>query len=142
MLRDIANNLTLKRAVSPQAARTDNTAIVSEILDVRNFESVMLAVQLGANTDANATFTVLLEESNDSGMSGANAVSDDDMNGTESLAGFQFDDDNECRKLGYVGNKRYIRATITPAGNDSGNIFLAASWVCKPWRMPAENPPA
>jgi hypothetical protein len=142
MLRDIANNLTLKRAVSPQAARTDNTAIVSEILDVRNFESVMLAVQLGANTDANATFTVLLEESNDSGMSGANAVSDDDMNGTEALAGFQFDDDNECRKLGYVGNKRYIRATITPAGNDSGNIFLAASWVCKPWRMPAENPPA
>jgi hypothetical protein len=142
MLRDIANNLTLKRAVSPQAARTDNTAIVSEILDVRDFEGVMLAIQLGANTDANATFAVLLEESDASNMSGQNAVADADLNGTEALAGFQFDDDNECRKLGYNGNKRYIRATITPTGNDSGNIFLAASWVCKPWRLPAENPPA
>jgi hypothetical protein len=142
MLRDLANNLTLKRAVSPQAARTDNTAIVSEILDVRDLEGAMLAIQLGANTDANATFAVLLEESNTANMSGSNEVSNDDMNGTEALAGFQFDDDNECRKLGYHGTKRYIRATITPTGNDSGNIFLAASWVCKPRRLPAENPPA
>ena len=142
MLRDLANNLTLKRALAPVAARTDNTAIVSEILDVRDLEAVMLAIQIGANTDANATFTVLLEESDAANMSGANAVADADMNGTELLAGFQFDDDNECRKLGYNGNKRYIRATITPAGNDAGNIFLAAMWVCKPWRVPAENPPA
>ena len=73
-MRDLANHLHFKPAIAPIAARTDNTAIVSEILDVRDFESVMLAIQLGANTDANATFTVLLEESNDSGMSGATAV--------------------------------------------------------------------
>lgn len=142
MLRDITNGVTLKRALSPVAAATNNTAIVSQILDVRDYDGVMLAVQIGANTDADATFTVLLEESADSGMSGANAVADADMNGTEVLASFQFDDDNECRKLGYVGNKRYIRATITPASNDSGNIFMAAVWVCRPLRVPAENPPA
>lgn len=142
MLRDITNNLTLKRALSPVAAGTDNTAYVSQILDVRDYDAVMLAIQIGANTDADVTFTVLLEESNDSGMSGQNAVADDDMNGTEALAGFQFDDDNECRKLGYRGTKRYIRATITPANNAAGNIFMAAMWVCKPLRAPADNPPA
>ncbi len=141
MLRDITNNLTLKRAISPQAARTDNTAIVSEVLDLRDFDGAMLAIQIGANTDANATFAVLIEECDTSGGS-YTAVADADLNGTEALAGFQFDDDNECRKIGYVGNKRYIKATITPTGNDSGNIFVAASWVCRPLRMPAENPPA
>lgn len=142
MPRDIANNVTLKRALAPVAARTDNTAIVSEILDTRDFAGSFLAIQIGANTDTNVTFTVLLEESDAANMSGATAVADVDMNGTELLAGFQFDDDNECRKLGYTGNRRYIRATITPAGNDAGNIFLAALWVCEPYRKPAENPPA
>ena len=58
------------------------------------------------------------------------------------LAGFQFDDDNELRKIGYVGIKRYVRATITPSGNDSGNIFVSADWVLRPLRQPAANPPA
>lgn len=142
MLRDLANNLTLKRAISPAAAGTDNTAIVSQILDTRDFAAVMLSINIGALTDADATFAVLIEESDAANMSGANAVADADLNGTELLAGFQFDDDNEVRKIGYNGNKRYIRATITPTGNNSGNIFVSASWVCEPYRKPAENPPA
>ena len=142
MLRDMTNNLTLKRALSPVVAGTDNTAYVSQILDCRDYGAVMFALAIGANTDADATFTVLLEESADSGMSGATAVADADMNGTEVLASFQFDDDNECRKLGYTGIKRYIRATVTPANNAAGNIYMAALWVCMPYRTPAENPPA
>ena len=51
-------------------------------------------------------------------------------------------DDNELRKIGYVGIKRYVRATITPAGNDAGNIFVTAEWVLRPLRTPAANPPA
>jgi len=141
-MRDITNNLTLKRALAPVVAGTDNTAYVSQILDTRDYDAVMLAIQIGTNTDVDVTFTVLLEESSDSGMSGQNAVADADMNGTELLAGFQFDDDNECRKLGYIGSKRYIRATITPANNGAGNIYIAGLWVCKPLRAPAENPPA
>jgi hypothetical protein len=36
-----------------------------------------------------------------------------------------FGDDNETRKLGYVGNKRYVRLTITPA-NNTGDTFFSA----------------
>jgi hypothetical protein len=141
-MRDLASNLHLVPAIAPVAARTDNTAIVSAILDTLGYGSAMLALVTGTNTDVNATFVSLLEESDDSGMSGAVAVADKDMVGTEALAGFTFADDVECRKLGYIGSKRYIRATITPSGNDSGNIFLAGVWVLgKPRSAPTANPP-
>jgi hypothetical protein len=142
-MRDLASNLHFKPAIAPIAARTDNTAIVSAILDTLGFGSAVLALVTGTNTDADATFTTLLEESNDSGMSGAVAVADIDMIGTEVLASFDFADDVECRKLGYVGAKRYIRATVTPAANAAGNIFLAGIWVLgHPASAPTLNPPA
>jgi hypothetical protein len=141
-MRDIASNLHFKPAIAPIAARTDNTAIVSAILDTYGYGSAVLALVTGTNTDANATFAVLLEESDDSGLSGGTAVADVDMIGTEALAGFTFADDVECRKLGYIGNKRYIRATVTPFGNDSGNIFIAGVWVQgHPASVPTANPP-
>ena len=139
-MRDIMNNVDLKRAVSPQAARTDNTAIVSTVADLKGYDGCMLAINIGANTDANATFAVLIEDSDDN--SSFAAVADEYLNGTEALAGFAFDDDNELRKIGYNGIKRYARATITPSGNDSGNIFVSAEWVLRPLRRPAANPPA
>ena len=141
MLRDMTSNTALKRALSPAAATTDNTAYVTQILDTRDYGAVMLSLNIGTLADADVTVTVLMEESNSSNMSGAVAVADADLNGTEVLAAFQFDDDNECRKIGYVGNMRYIRATITPA-NNTGNFFLSGTWVCRPMRRPAENPPA
>ncbi len=60
-MRDITSNLDLKRAISPQAARTDNTAIVSQVVDLRSYDACMLAINIGANTDVNATFAVLME---------------------------------------------------------------------------------
>jgi hypothetical protein len=141
-MRDLASHLHIRPAIAPIAARTDNTAIVSAILDTYGFGSAMLALLTGTNTDTNATFATLLEESDDSGMSGATAVDDKDMIGTEALASFTFADDIECRKLGYIGNRRYVRATVTPSGNDSGNIFLSGIWVLgHPSSAPTANPP-
>lgn len=125
---DLHNNIKLSRAISPVAAVTDNTAYVSEILDTANFASNELIIQLGALADVDATFNVLLEEGDNAALSDNSAVADADMIGTEALAGFNYGDDNETRKLGYIGSKRYIRATITPA-NNTGNVFLSASWL-------------
>jgi hypothetical protein len=140
-MRDIMNGLDLKRAISPAAAGTDNTAMVSQVADLKGYDGAMLAINIGANTDTNATFAVLMEDSDNN--SDFTAVDDAYLNGTEALAGFTAaSDDNKCRKVGYTGIKRYLRATITPTGNDSGNIFVAAQWVLRPLRMPAANPPA
>jgi hypothetical protein len=125
-MRDLYNHVEIRRALSPVAAGTDNTPYVSQIIDRQGFDSLMFAIQIGANTDADATFTVLIEDGDNSALSDNAAVADAELLGTEALASFQFDDDNETRKIGYLGNKRYVRMTITPANNGAGNIFMAA----------------
>lgn len=126
-MRDLANHLIFKRAISPQAARTDNTAIVSQIIDLAGFEKMCFAINIGVNTDTNATFAVLVEHGDAANMSDAQAVPDSQLTGSEAEAGFNAaDDDNSTRKIGYVGPRRYVRLTITPSGNDSGNIFVTA----------------
>ncbi|MBN9079664.1 MAG: hypothetical protein BGN87_18435 [Rhizobiales bacterium 65-79] len=126
-MRDLANHLTFKRAISPQAARTDNTAIVSEIIDLAGYNSMCFAINIGANTDTNATFATLVEHGDAANLSDADDVPDLQLTGTEADAGFTAaSDDNSTRKIGYVGPKRYVRLTITPTGNDSGNIFVTA----------------
>jgi len=140
-MRDLLNAINLKCVLSP-ASVADNTAQVGQIIDRLGFDSVTYAILTGAIADADATFTVLLEESDDSGMSGAVAVADADLLGTEALAGWQFDDDNECRKLGYIGGKRYTRMTITPVGNGSAAVFGAMAILGHPVYQPTANPPA
>lgn len=141
-MRDLMNKLDLKRGLSPVAAGTDNTAYVSEIVDLKGAGSAVFAILIGANTDADATFTVLVEHDDAAGFGTKVAVPDAEMNGTEALAGFDYDDDNQVRKIGYVGNKRYVRVTITPASNDSGNIFIAGLWILGDLAIqPPPNPP-
>lgn len=124
-MKDLHNKLHFVPLITPVAARTDNTAIVSAIIDRKGFESLELVIVTGANTDANATFAVLVEDGDNSALSDNAAVADTQLLGTEAVAGFTFADDGECRKIGYAGDKRYVRVTVTPSGNDSGNIFLA-----------------
>lgn len=138
--QDIHNNLHFVPLIAPVAARTDNTAIVSAIIDTAGYEAVELVLVTGTNTDINATFAVLVEDGDNSGLSDNSAVADTFLLGLESTTGFNFADDVECRKIGYVGGKRYLRMTVTPSGNDSGNIFIAGMAVLgHPRRAPTPN---
>jgi hypothetical protein len=138
---DLMNNICPKRAISPVSV-SDNTAQVSQIIDRAGFDSVTFVILGGSLADADATFTVLLEDGDDSGLSDGAAVADAYLIGTEALASFQFDDDNECRKLGYKGNKRYVRLTITPATNASAAVLAAVALLGHPASGPTANPPA
>ncbi len=143
-MKDLANVITPKRVLSPVSTDAD-TALVGEIIDKKGFESVTYVIATGSIGDANATFTVLLEESDSSNMASASAVADADLIGTEVLASFQYDDDNETRKLGYIGSKRYTRLTITPSGNSgtpSGALLSAVAILGHPQIAPTANPPA
>lgn len=125
-MRDQANNLTVRPVIAPAAnADLGTTPLVGTVIDRAGYESLTYAIITGTLSDANATYAVLLEESDDSGMSGATAVADADLIGTEAAAGFTYANDGVTRKLGYVGNKRYTRLTITPTGADSGNSPIA-----------------
>lgn len=140
-MRDNFNDIMPKRAISPVVV-TDNTAQVSQIIDRLGYGSLTFLINVGTLSDADTTVAVLLEHGAASNLSDAAAVPDDQMLGTEALAGFQFDDDNEMRKLGYIGYKRYVRLTITPSGN-TGNIPVSAmALLGKAQAQPTANPPA
>ena len=85
-MKDLFNHVHLVRAISPVSV-ADNTAQVSQIVDRRGFDSAMFANLTGSLADADVTFAVLLEESDEAGFSPSNAVADADLLGTEALAG-------------------------------------------------------
>jgi hypothetical protein len=138
-MQDLMNNITVARAIAPVSV-SDNTAQVSQIIDRQGYDSLTFAIATGSLADADATFAVLVEHGDDSGLSDAAAVADADLLGTEALAGFTFADDNATRKIGYVGGKRYVRLTITPSGNASAALIAASAILGHPNVAPTPNP--
>lgn len=139
-MKDLMSLIDVKRVISPVSV-SDNTAQVGQIIDRKGFDSLTYLIALGSIADADATFTVLLEEGDQSNLSDAAAVADADLIGTETLAGFQYDSDNKCRKLGYKGSKRYTRMTITPSGNASAALFSCVAVLGSASLSPTANPP-
>lgn len=139
-MRDLHNTINVKRAISPVSV-SDTTAQAGQWIDRAGFEALEFVIATGSIADADATFTVLVEDADTSNQADAAAVTDANLIGTELLAGFQFDDDNETRKIGYQGLKRYVRLTITPVGNASAAVLCAIAILGAPLSGPTANPP-
>lgn len=139
-MRDQMNELHIKRAISPVSV-ADNTAQTGEVVDLQGFDACTFVIATGSIADANATFAVEVQECDTSGGV-YTAVADANLVGTEALAGFQFDSDNACRKIGYVGSKRYVKLVITPSGNASAALLSAVAVLGHPAKSPTSNPPA
>ena len=131
-MRDGLSKIQVKRAHSPYYYGA-NTAWMSEIIDVQGYDSLTFLMAIGTVVDADATFVVLMQESDSPTFATANDVADSDMvsqtRGTqaETAAAFQFDDDDEVRAIGYIGTKRYVRLYVTPANNTGyANVGIMA----------------
>jgi hypothetical protein len=127
-MRDGRSNFAFDRAISPVDV-TDNTAQVSEIIDLMGYDSCTVVFGCGTIADAGAEFTPLLEEGDESDLSDNSAVADADMvpsSGAEAF--FTEADDDEVYSISYIGSKRYIRLTITPT-NNAASAPIAAFWV-------------
>lgn len=140
---DLHNYIHPVPLFAPIAAQTNSsTARVSAIIDTLGFGSCELILVNGTNTDANATFAVLVEDGDNSALSDNATVAATELLGTVALAGFTFADDVKCRKIGYIGNKRYVRVTVTPTSNDAGDWFMAGiALLGKAILGPTANPP-
>ena len=122
-MKDLHHNVKISSAVNP-ARVTDNTAQVGNIIDMQGYQSLEFALMANI-PDSDATLTPLVEHGDASNLSDAAAVADDFLLGTESDATLAAGDDNVVKKVGYVGSKRYVRLTLTPASN-TGNMDLCA----------------
>jgi hypothetical protein len=125
MRQDLHNNIKVLSVFDPIDLGTGNTAKVGEIIDRQDAMALEFLIQTGSLADADATFTVLVEDGNDSGLSDAAAVDDSYLLGTEAGASFIFSDDNKIAKIGYTGPNRYVRLTVTPA-NNTGVVLISA----------------
>jgi len=141
MRKDLHNHINVKRVISPISV-ADNTAQVGQIVDNQGFKSLEYIIATGSLADADATFTVLLEDGDASNLSDAVAVADAYLLGTEALASFIFSDYDKVFKLGYIGSKRYTRLTITPSANASAAVVCAVAVLGNPELVPTINPPA
>lgn len=143
-MRELVNQIQVKRALSPVSGAGDNTAQVSQIIDRQGYDSLTFLIATGALADADATFTVLVEDGDAANLSDNAAVVDAELIGQsvgsastpEVLAGFIFSDDDQVRKIGYIGNKRYVRLTITPAANTGAWLIAALAVLAHPEHTP------
>lgn len=118
--RDGSNDKKILWAKTPAAISTDTTT-ASNIIDTAGYDKVTFVITATAYTDG--TYTPAVSSSDDSGMSGEAAVGDADLTKLEadcavSAATTQTVD--ASKKIGYLGNKRYVTCDIVSASTSSG----------------------
>lgn len=95
------------------SAISSSTTTNGNIIDTQGYGAVEAFLLTGAYTDG--TYVLSWSVGDDSGLSDGAAPSSDDVIGSASLAAA-----NGVKRLGYVGNKRYVRPVITSTGVTSG----------------------
>lgn len=121
---DLHSNLKASRGISPAAIIAANGTTTGQTVDVVDFGSAEFLFLAGAITDG--TFTVTIYEGDASNMSDEAAVADADLLGTEPV--LTTTEANTVARVGYRGNKRYVRAKVVQAGATTGG-FLACAIV-------------
>ncbi len=116
-VKDIVNNLLQFLALFANISTDTTTA--GAIIDTADFElGLMFALSSTDYTDG--TYTLLIEESDDSGMSGAVAITGDKLLGilpvlsSVSVAGVAL------AKIGVISNKRFVRVKIVSTSTSTG----------------------
>ncbi len=115
-----------------QTAISSNTTTAGAVIDTAGYEKITFLIYCSAYTDG--TYTPLINESDDSGMSGESAVADADLvafgsgapeaNAALGAVGYKF--------ISYTGSKRYITLDIVSTSVTSGATLA--------WHAILENP--
>lgn len=125
-MKDIHSFIKTTRVVSP-TSQSGNAALVGAIIDRQGFDSLEFVVTLGTISTPGTTYTPSIDEGDIANLSDATAVAAADLIGTIAQASFVDSEINTTKKIGYKGNKRYARLTLTPAGNTGASTICAVS---------------
>lgn len=126
-MRDLANNIGAVQAVAPAVLSATNT---SAAIDLQGFESAAVVINTGAIVSS-GDFTAKLQESDTTTSGDFADVAAADLVGTFP-ASLEAD---AIVKVGYVGDKRYLRTVITKNGGTSiaaGAVILKGSAHSRP----------
>jgi len=138
---EITTNLKQEIAVNIQAIIT-NTSTVGNIIAAADFDhGINFSFFSGARTDG--TYNILIEHGDASDLSDAVAVPDSQLRGQDPTSTVapelqaQITAANKIKKIGYVGPKAFVRATIV-----STVVTTGATLGCIVSKMPEIMPAA
>ena len=122
-MRDLNSHIDAVQSLAP-AARTGNAN--GSAVDLANYDGAVVVIDAGAWTDGTHTFQV--EEAPDDGTGSPGtftAVADADLDGTEPVVS-DANSDGQIYKIGYHGNKRWLRVTVAVSGATNGAVYGAS----------------
>ena len=97
-----------------------NTTTVGNIIDSKGFASLTYSLVTGTVTDGD--FALIIEDGDDSALSDAATVPASSLIGA--LPAFDDNaDDNKSLSVGYIGKKRYVRASLVSTNTTSGAVI-------------------
>jgi len=95
---------------------TDTTTTGTNIIDMQGYNSLEFVFFSGARTDG--TYTPLVRHGDAANLSDVADVADDDLLGLEADGAIAAA--NTVKRIGYRGNKRYVRFDIVSTATTSG----------------------
>ena len=120
MERDLYNDVD-DRVALDAADITTNTTTVGNIIDTAGYESLLYTIILGTRTDG--TYTVILEEGDDSGLSDAAIVPAANLQGALPVMNVS----DTVARVGSAGKKRYQRLSILSASVTTGTTAVSST---------------
>ena len=123
-MKDMHNSIKVVHAITPQAVGTTGAANgkLSSIIDRQGYESLEFVYSSGTSASQADTITPIVLEADATGDS-FTSVANDDLLGTESALTLSA---AGSKKVGYKGNKRYVRLRLYGLGTATAIVSAVA----------------
>ena len=142
-MNDLHNNSRVVTAIVP-AAIGANATKTGVVVDRQGYGGVEWVISYGSVTTTGSVVTVVAFEGDVTGT--LTSIADTALLGTEALASLAAGarvagtGKEVVKRLGYVGNKRYVRLNVVQTGVTSVGVVGAAAVLHNPSVGPTANP--
>ena len=130
-MKDLKNNISALVGIFPQAL-SGTTDLVGQIIDRQDWDGLTFVLQTDAIAIGSLAAQMLVEEGDAANLSDAAAVADAHLIGTEAATAIDETDDKVTKSIGYIGTKRYVRATLTVTTNAGTDVVGALAVLSHP----------
>lgn len=140
---DFHSNMKATRVIGPVAIGANATK-TGKIIDRQGYGAVEFVTSYGAIVTTGTIATVVVFEGDVTGT--MTSVADADLIGTEALASrlagatTSGTGSNVAKRVGYKGNKRYVRVDVVGTGTTSVGCVSVNAILMNPSLAPVSNP--
>lgn len=142
-IKDIHNNIRTKNVVTAAAIGANGTK-TGIVIDRQGFGGVEFIASYGSVTTTGTVVTLVAKHGDVTGT--LTSIADTDLLGTEALASLLAGarvagtGKEVTKRLGYVGNKRYVSVDAVQTGTTSVGVVHVSALLHSPHLAPQANP--